>query len=57
MLQCPQRDDKYKGHILRALKKKYHLAPKGVHGAQRVNIQSCLMLKLDGVGVVLNRVY
>jgi hypothetical protein len=35
-LQCPERDDKYKGHILRTLKKKYYLATKGVHGVQRV---------------------
>jgi hypothetical protein len=37
-LQCPQRDDKYKGHILRALIKKYHLAPKGVHDVQSVSL-------------------
>jgi hypothetical protein len=31
-----QPDDKYKGYILRALKKKNHVASKGVHGVKRV---------------------
>jgi hypothetical protein len=29
-------DDKYKGHILWTLKKKYHLATKGVHDVQKI---------------------
>jgi hypothetical protein len=36
MVSCPQRNNK--GHILRALKKKYYLTSKGVHGGQRVHV-------------------
>jgi hypothetical protein len=40
------RNKMIKGHVLRALKKKYHLAPKDVHGVQRVNPLTA-MTRLD----------